>query len=151
METPNGRPAARRPQSQLRFFWRRGCPLSAPGCHRDRSADCATPTGHCLRAGGLGGARPLPQPLHPNSGEEEACSLCPLPARRSWGWTVVGRYTSSRLRIFVRAAAGSRRCLQTSQGARSAVADRRGRLPGARTRRRDSESGRTGGACAQMG
>lgn len=67
--------------------------MSTPGCHRDRSADCATPTRHCLQAEGLGGAWSLPQALYPNSGEEEeACPLCPLPSRRSWGWTV-GRGT----------------------------------------------------------
>lgn len=57
---------------------RRGRPLSAPGCHRDRSADRATPTRRCLRADGLGGGSGAagaglpPRPLRPNNGGQGA-------------------------------------------------------------------------------
>lgn len=70
-------------------------PLSAPGCHRDRSADRATPTRRCLRADGLGGAPraappprhgsaavPAPRPAPPAArGERTGCAIAAGPPR----------------------------------------------------------------------
>lgn len=74
----------------------RSRPLSAPGCHRDRSADCATPTRRCLRADGLGGAAGAalpPRPLRPNNGgrgsrcraaHQPAAAVCAGPGPQPW-------------------------------------------------------------------